>query len=80
MKERWRNETYLKGDFPCMDCGTKDNTIWSTKNVFWNEVMEGVEGSGILCIQCFARRAEKKTKVGGWFILPECTPPRDNIK
>lgn len=68
--ERYSNETYLRGDAPCMDCESKDNLVWSTHNVFWNDVMKGVKGSGILCIYCFARRAQKKFKVR-WFLLPE---------
>lgn len=71
VKARFRNETYLHGDHPCMDCGTEDNTIWTTENVVWNAVMEGVIGSGILCMKCFARRAEAKFNVRGWKLLIE---------
>jgi hypothetical protein len=69
--ERFHNETYLRGDIPCMDCNSKDNIMWTTKNVFWNEVMEGVEGSGILCVYCFVKRAEQKYKVESWTLTPE---------
>lgn len=68
--ERFCNETYLGGDIPCMDCGSQDNIVWSTLNVFWNAVMDGVDGSGILCVHCFARRAQKKYDVS-WFLMPE---------
>lgn len=49
---------------------SKNNIVWSTQNVFWNTVMEGVEGSGILCVTCFAVRAQEKFKVR-WLLLPE---------
>ena len=68
--ERRHNETYLRGDVPCMDCGTESNIVWSTQNVFWNAVMKGVRGSGILCVYCFVRRAEKKFDVV-WLLLPQ---------
>lgn len=62
----------MRGDSPCMDCGTTDkNPVWFTDNVFWNDVMEGIEGSGILCPQCFIERAETKYKTTGWRLLPE---------
>jgi hypothetical protein len=69
--KRFHNETYLQGDSPCMDCGSKDNLFWTTHNVFWNSVMEDVEGSGILCVYCFARRSEEKYKVRGWYFTPQ---------
>ena len=61
----------LGGDAPCADCRTKDNPVWFTDNVFWNEVMRNVKGSGILCTYCFIIRAEKKFRVTGWRLLPE---------
>ncbi len=59
------------GDIPCMDCKTDKNIVWFTDNVFWNSVMEGVKGSGILCIFCFVLRAENKYKLIGWRLSPE---------
>lgn len=70
--KRFYNETYLRGDSPCMDCGSKDNIMWTTQNVFWNSVIEDAEdGSGILCVYCFVKRAENKYKVKSWFLRPE---------
>ena len=60
----------LRGDYPCADCGTKENIIWSTDNIFWNAIMKdditGSENcSGILCVNCFVIRAEKKYEITG---------------
>lgn len=63
------NKPGLDGDYPCADCGTEENIVWFTDNVFWNDVM-GDEG-GILCTNCFVVRAEKKYKVTGWRLIPE---------
>ena len=60
----------IRGDMPCADCGTSDNPVWFTDNVFWNDVMG--EGRGlILCVNCFIIRAEWKYKITGWRLLPE---------
>lgn len=67
---RRHNETFLCGDAPCMDCKSKDNIIWSTRNVFWNGVMDRVDGSGILCVYCFVSRAEKIYEIKGWELNP----------
>ena len=29
----------IRGDIPCADCGTDENIVWFTENVFWNAVM-----------------------------------------
>lgn len=62
--------TSLDGDVPCADCGTEENLEWFTENVFWNHVCP--DESPILCIPCFAKRAEA---VGyrpmSWRLLPE---------
>ena len=81
MKDKNKKENNaLRGDIPCMDCGTEKNIIWSIENVFWNAVMDdnivhneksNTHGSGILCVNCFAIRAEKKFKVRGWQLLPD---------
>lgn len=64
MKEQFR------GDGPCDDCGTLDNPIWFTDNVFWNDVM-GDEVGKILCPQCFVVRAESKYRPTGWRFIPD---------
>lgn len=66
---RHHNETYLSGDSPCQDCGSKDNIHWTTKNVFWNHV--NPEDNPILCVYCFVGRAEKKFDVESWTLTPE---------
>lgn len=60
----------LGGDIPCCDCGTTQNPVWFTDNVFWNDVM-GEEGGKILCPYCFVIRAEIKYQTTGWRLLPE---------
>ena len=58
----------LHGDGPCEDCGTAENIIWFTDNVFWNAVMPN---DGILCILCFAKRAEAVGyRPQSWRVLP----------
>lgn len=67
---RYHNETTLHGDIPCADCGTTDNIVWFTDNVFWNAVCE--PESPILCIPCFIGRVEAKGfRPRAWRILPE---------
>lgn len=60
----------VRGDTPCEDCGTDKNIVWSTDNVFWNDVM-GDEKSLILCVPCFVIRAEAKYRPTGWRLIPE---------
>jgi len=61
------------GDIPCGDCETTNNPVWYTDSALWNDVMGGhasEEASGILCPQCFMRRAENKYLITGWHISP----------
>jgi len=48
-----------QGDSPCYNCGTDENPIWFTDNVFWNNVM-GKLRYKVFCVNCFTVRAEKK--------------------
>ncbi len=66
----------LRGDGPCQDCGTVDNVVWFTDNVFWNQVMGGPvtigDPGGIVCIPCFVVRVDAAGfHVTGWRLLPE---------
>ena len=65
------------GDSPCKDCGTDENIIWHTDNVFWNMVMDneddhvfGDERGSILCVHCFVKRAEQKFDIRSWKLEP----------
>ena len=67
-----------RGNGPCADCGTENNPVWYTDNVFWNAVMGehlvhnqkmGDDGGKILCINCFTLRAEKEYEVA-WRLIP----------
>lgn len=69
---RWGSEpvTTLHGDAPCFDCGSNENIRWWTDNVFWNAVCP--DHSPILCIMCFARRAEATGfRPRAWRVIPE---------
>lgn len=65
----------MRGDGPCMDCGTHDTPVWFTDNVFWNAVVGGpgtrYDPGGLLCPICFIRRAETVTAPTGWKLTPE---------
>ena len=60
----------LKGDGPCAICGTENNPVWFTSNVFWNAVTAGQKGK-ILCLYCFIEKAEAIYDVRGWLLSPE---------
>lgn len=70
---------HLRGDGPCSRCGTADNPIWFTDNVFWNAVVRSAplswidgEGDGFMCPTCFVRLADERGYyVTGWRIVPE---------
>lgn len=71
-------DTRLRGDGPCEDCGTLDNIVWFTDNVFWNAVTganvvhEEPQDNPILCIPCFVTRADRKGLwPTGWRLLPD---------
>jgi hypothetical protein len=59
----------LGGDSPCKDCGTNQNPVWFTDNVFWNTVVN--DRGIILCVNCFILRAEKQFLPTGWRLIPE---------
>ena len=64
----------LRGDGPCSDCGTNDNIVWFTDDVFWNEVCRGESDydDPILCIPCFVTRVDAKGyEPMSWRLLPE---------
>lgn len=67
--------TSLDGDGPCADCGSENNIIWFTDNVFWNAVVRedpmrnGYEA--ILCIRCFVASVERMGySPVGWRVTP----------
>lgn len=60
----------MRGDIPCHDCGTKDNPVWFTDNVFWNDIMDD-DKDVILCLNCFVVRSENKYKPVSWRFIPE---------
>lgn len=64
----------LRGDGPCMDCGTKDNIVWFTESVFWNQVMDpsALGIGGIVCIPCFIVRVDRAGFAPtGWRLIPD---------
>ncbi len=60
----------MDGDGPCNDCGTHENPVWYTDNVFWNEVL-GEQRNLILCLYCFVRRAEADFDITAWRVSPD---------
>jgi hypothetical protein len=65
----------VRGDGPCQRCGTPDNIVWFTEDVFWNHVMRAPESKfedGIICIPCFAVLAhDMGFRPTGWRLLAE---------
>ena len=66
----------MRGDGPCMDCGTLDTPVWFADNVVWNRVVGGpgsqYDPGGFLCPTCFVRRAEESgMRPTGWRLTPE---------
>lgn len=66
----------VRGDGPCADCGTLNNIVWFTDNVFWNAVTgESVvyadRTGAVLCVGCFVTRAEAIFHPTGWRLIPE---------
>jgi len=59
-----------RGDGPCADCGTEENPVWYADNDLWNMVM-GEEGYKILCVPCFAERAETIMPIIKWELRAE---------
>ena len=59
----------MRGDGPCMDCGTLDTPVWFTNNAIWNRVVGGPDG--LLCPICFIRRTETVMTPTGWRLTPE---------
>lgn len=64
---------HLRGDGPCTDCGTLDNIVWFTDNVFWNDICRrGDYIEPTLCIPCFVKRVDTMHyRPTGWRLLPE---------
>jgi hypothetical protein len=68
----------LHGDVPCKDCGTNENIIWFTDNVFWNHVC--LDDSPILCITCFVKRVEAiGYRPVAWRLLPHWVPTKEEV-
>ena len=67
-----KNKEIIKsGDILCKDCGTEDNIVWFTDDVFWNSVIKNIWSRGIiLCVNCFVKRAEKKFDIVSWRLIP----------
>lgn len=64
----------IAGDGPCGDCGTSENVVWFTDNVFWNAIVRSQPDyvEPILCIPCFVRRTEALGyRPTGWRVHPE---------
>lgn len=65
----------LRGDGPCVGCGTEQNIVWFTDNVIWNRVVREPDPDAmdkILCISCFVIAADRLgIDPTGWRLLPD---------
>jgi hypothetical protein len=71
-----RGRGALRGDGPCSTCGTEEDPVWFTDNVFWNAVVRSDLSSWrgkepVLCVNCFVVLAEQRFRPTGWRLLPE---------
>jgi len=65
----------------CQDCNGH-NPVWFAPNELWNRVMGGENATddpgGIVCVQCFIRRAEAAGIIPtAWVLSPEVLPTPD---
>lgn len=66
---------HLRGDGPCSNCGTLNNIIWFTDDVFWNAVVRMeprlTDDAEILCVHCFVIMADQRDYYCTWRLTPQ---------
>ena len=67
----------VRGEGPCMDCGTLNTPVWSAPNDLWNRVVGSPDG--YLCPWCFTVRAEKHIGPTVWTLQPRIASNDDGL-
>jgi hypothetical protein len=67
----------------CKDCGREQPVVWTSPDWLWAAVTERADGGGVLCPDCFDRRASAQGRMLRW--VPEqethrLTPRRDGFQ
>lgn len=50
----------------CHTCGRKQPLVWHVADELWAEVMDRVDGGGVICPECFSERAMGKGMLLYW--------------
>lgn len=50
----------------CRDCGRAQPLVWVTTDALWTEVTGQTDGGGVLCPECFDRRARSQDRLLYW--------------
>jgi len=58
----------------CQDCERPYAMIWEAPNDLWRELV-GPNGAGLLCPDCFDKRAAAAGKKLSWRCVVDCAPP-----
>lgn len=59
----------IRGDGPCMKCGTVNNIVWYAPNQYWNATMPN---DGVLCVTCYADHVHAQGQHPiAWALIPE---------
>lgn len=63
--KRWLARHTLVIEF-CDDCGTRQRLVWTASDQLWSQVSGHGNGGGVLCPNCFDRRADQMGYLLRW--------------